>query len=418
MTNKARANELLVKVLLYTHIFAWVLNMPLTQIQLFLFGRRVITLFHLGIFEFFTIVLILLLNSFQIKYNKNIKSTYLMVIFWITMWVLGFVLNPDVALYWRFYYLVYWLMPFLVIAMTVQRPIDVHSLKVFLLLIIMVHSTLIVLQHFTNALFWPFLFDDEGKQIFYISSGYYSIGKYMDRCPGVCVSGLDAGVLSIFGIVLLSSVKRMQKSLKIFLYLLFSVAIFFTGTRNVYIQLAFILAIAVIYKTPRLNATSKIRLNIFVTLLASILYFYLFNTIGGVATKNVLTDTLSAGMRVENWVRAVSQIIGSGFIRIFLGQSVWQSAGFGMLVDNMYLELIALVGIAGCIIYVAYILNTFNQVVNKSFDFSGYILSAFVLSSLVYGVANVLGNLFFTLIILSIVISQGTNGGPNSEVYQ
>lgn len=418
MTKKISVNDLLAKVLLYTHVIAWVLNMPLTQIQLLLFGRRIITLFHFGILEFITVILMLGFSSFQLKVDSNTKSAYLMLTFWMVMWVLGLVLNPSVALYWRLYYLIYWLMPFLVIAMLSQRPLDIHKIQIFLLCIIAIHSTLIVYQHFTNSLFWPFSFDDEGKQIFYISSGYYSVGKYMDRCPGLCISGLDAGVLCIFGIVLLSSVKKVNRTFRFLLNLLFCIAIFFTGTRNVYVQLVFILAVACIYKMPRLNAKSKIRLNVLVTLLAAALYFVLFNTVEGTATKDILTDTLSAGIRIENWINVLNKIAKSGFMHVLLGQSVWQSAGFGLLIDNMYLELIALAGIIGCIFYIGYIITIFNGIVRNSSNFSGYMFSAFVLSSLVYGVANVLGNLFFTLIILSVVISQGTPHESNSEVPQ
>ena len=78
----------------------------------------------------------------------------------------------------------------------------------------------------------------------------------------------------------------------------------------------------------------------------------MFNNIGGgVATKSILTDTLSAGIRTQNWINVLKKISEAGIVRIILGQSVWQSAGFNLLIDNMYLELIVLAGVIGCIVF-------------------------------------------------------------------
>lgn len=298
-------------------------------------------------------------------------------------------------------------MPFIVIALASQKPVKIQRLKIFMLCITVIHAILIISQHFLNDIIWPFSIDGEGKQIFYISSEYYNTGKYMERCPGLCISGLEAGVLLIFGIILVISISEMNKYLRICLLALFVIAIFFTGTRNIYLQLIFIVAITIIAKLPKLSAKNKTRLNIFVTLISMLAYWLMFNNIGGgVATKSILTDTLSAGIRTQNWINVLKKISEAGIVRIILGQSVWQSAGFNLLIDNMYLELIVLAGVIGCIVYLLFLISISRYMVKLDDSIVGYAFSAFILSSLVYGVANVLGNSFFTMIILTIIICE------------
>lgn len=414
MRKTVNANDVLVKILLYIHVVMWVLYMPITQLQLALFGHRVVTLFHFGILELAIVVLIFLCNSFRIKKNEITKKAFEMIAFFGIMWILGFIINSEVYNYWRMYYLIYWVMPFIVLALSSQRTVDVQKLKIVMLFIITIHSILIVSQHFLNDIIWPFSIDGEGNQIFYISSEYYNTGKYMDRCPGLCISGLEAGVLLIFGIILVISISEMNKYLKVGLLTLFVIAIFFTGTRNVYLQLIFIIAIAFVAKMPKLSAKNKTKLNVFITLVSMILYWIMFNNIGGgVATKSILTDTLSAGMRTQNWINVIRKISEAGIVKIILGQSVWQSAGFNLLIDNMYLELIVLMGIVGCVVYLLFLIAVSKYMVKLDDSMVGYVFSAFVLSSLVYGVANVLGNSFFTMIILTVVICKNE---PNSKI--
>ena len=407
MRKTVNANDVLVKILLYIHVVMWVLYMPITQLQLALFGNRTVTLFHFGSLELAIVILIFLCNSFRIRRNELTKKAFQMITFLGVIWILGFIVNPEVYNYWRMYYLIYWVMPFIVIALASQKPVKIQRLKIFMLCITVIHSILIISQHFLNDIIWPFSIDGEGKQIFYISSEYYNTGKYMERCPGLCISGLEAGVLLIFGIILVLSISEMNKYLRICLLALFVIAIFFTGTRNIYLQLIFIVAITIIAKLPKLSAKNKTRLNICVTLISMLVYWLMFNNIGGgVATKSILTDTLSAGIRTQNWINVLKKISEAGIVRIILGQSVWQSAGFNLLIDNMYLELIVLAGVIGCIVYLLFLISISRYMVKLDNSIVGYAFSAFILSSLIYGVANVLGNSFFTMIIFTIIICE------------
>lgn len=417
MRKIVKANDVLVKILLYIHIIMWVLYLPVTQIQLALFGNRIISLFHFGILELIIVVLIFLCNSFRIRINFLTKKSLIMIVFFGIICFLGFILNPEVDNYWRMYYLIYWIMPFIVLALASQKPVEIQRLKSFMICITTIHSILIISQHFLNDVIWPYSIDGEGNQIFYISSEYYNTGKYMVRCPGLCISGLEAGVLLIFGIILVISISEMKKYLRICLLTLFVIAVFFTGTRNIYLQLIFIVVITIIAKLPKLSEKNRTRLNIFVTFTSMLVYSFMFNNIsvnisGGAATKNILTDTLSAGIRIQNWINVLKKISEGGIVRIMLGQSVWQSAGFTLLIDNMYLELIVLSGVIGCVVYLFFLISVSRYMVKLDNSIVGYIFSAFILSSLVYGVANVLGNSFFTLIILTIIICKN---GSNFE---
>ena len=65
-----------------------------------------------------------------------------------------------------------------------------------------------------------------------------------------------------------------------------------------------------------------------------------------------------------------------------------------------------LAGVIGCIVYLLFLISISRYMVKLDNSIVGYAFSAFILSSLVYGVANVLGNSFFTMIILTIIICE------------
>ncbi len=410
MSKSINLNETLIKTLLYIHIVMWVLYIPITQLQLLLFGQRIITLSHLAIFELATIILLLICNLFQLKGDELVKKTILMITGLFILWILNFVIVPNVLDYWKIYYLIYWIMPYVVLTFALQKPIDMYGMKCFFLVIILLHSVMIFFQHNMNDVIWLFSIDDEGNQLFYISEGYYNTGRYMERCPGICTSGLEAGLLLIFGILLVISLHNLKKIIKTLLIILFVIAIYFTGTRNIYIQLIFVFVMTIIAKLPKLSRKNKIKLSVIATVIAMIIYLYMFNFIGdGVSTKKVITDTLSAGLRVKNWNKVLSQISEAGFVRAIFGQGVWQSAGYKLLIDNMYLELIVSSGLVGSVIYIIYIFILSKNSIKYDNTDIGYMFSSFILSSLVYGVANVLGNFFVTLIIVSIIVCKNNS---------
>ena len=400
--------SLLIQVLIYTHICLYILYLPITELQMIIFGKQIFSSFHFGIFELLIIILIIINNSSKILINRKNYPALVMAIFLISLWIIGLIMNYNIDYYWKFYYLFYWVVPFIIIIIIYQNKINVIDIKKVLIFIITVHAILIILQHYQNNILWPYMVDDSGNQLFYISNEYYNIGAYMNRCPGLCISGLEAGLLLNFGIVILLNTSLLNKRERILLLIIYFIALFFTGTRNVYIQFIYIILIENVLKLKITNK-NKILCVIAITFIMIIFYNFTFINLKaiGISTKSIFTDTLSASIRVENWMKVLSDISQSSIFKILFGQGIWQSAGYNYLIDNMYLELIIAIGILGFISYMFFLIITSIRIGRK---YNGYnkrnFYFAFLLSSFIYGVANVLGNLFFCLIILVLLFDE------------
>ena len=161
---------------------------------------------------------------------------------------------------------------------------------------------------------------------------------------------------------------------------------------------------SVLLKTQKISVKNKYVIGTIMTFLAMGLYLFLFSSMGtGVGTKNIRTDTLSVMLRAENWNGVINRIKEGGILSILFGQGVWQSAGFSLLIDNMYLELIVLSGFVGCVLYIVYWLGI-TRVLILDGSTTGYLFASFVLSMFVYGIANVAGNAFITLSIVILIL--------------
>lgn len=392
----------LLKLTIWIHLFAWVLNLPLTQLQMQLFGRRIITLNYLALAECLLIIIIIILSN-KMYINKITKYTITFIMVLLTIGLIGMIIN-NVHFYWIIYYFVYWIIPFIIIIMSNQIKLNIDKLNWCLLTIVIIHTIIIFIQRFTNSIFWPFISDEYGNQLFYISEGYYNTADKMLRCPGLSISGLDAGLLLIFGCVLLYFMRFKNKLVKYILYILFIVAIWFTGTRNIFIMIAYMIVYVIILKITR----KKLRIifcNIYM-ILSSIIYTCTFFIIGrnySDSTRNILTDTLSAKIRLDNWSNVVNLIKEGNIIQQLLGQFKWQSNMENVVIDNIFLELILFSGILGLTIFFIYIVFVQIQLIkleNERID----LLIAFVSALMIFGVANVLGNMYISLIVVCILI--------------
>ena len=72
-------------------------------------------------------------------------------------------------------------------------------------------------------------------------------------------------------------------------------------------------------------------------ILSSIIYTCTFFIIGrnySDSTRNILTDTLSAKIRLDNWSNVVNLIKEGNIIQQLLGQFKWQSNMENVVIDN------------------------------------------------------------------------------------
>ncbi|WP_040213545.1 hypothetical protein [Clostridium polynesiense] len=391
--------------ILWIHMFIWLFNLPIAQLQMQLFGKRILTLSSFAIIEGMILFLLFVFKAAKIRIDSISKGAICLFGMLLFIGLIGLIINPEVDLYWRFYYVIYWILPLIVVVASNQTEIELNRFMKVLLFIIFIHSILILVQHFSNSILWPFRVDENGNNFFYISEGYYNTNSRMVRCPGICISGLDAGVLLVFGISLTWSIPKLKKWNKIFLTILFVIAIWFTGTRNIYILFAFVVVFVNVCNIIKKRRNKNLICSSIV-IFAVALYTWIFSYLGEVspnATANVLTDTLSAKLRLINWENVLVKIQERNVFQILFGHNVWQSAGTNLLIDNMYLEFLLMGGIVTLVSFCCYFAFIAYQIGNKGNKML-YPLAAFVSGVFLYGVANVLGNIYMTLIVISVVI--------------
>lgn len=391
--------------ILWLHVIMWLFYLPIAQLQMQLFGRRILTLLNFGLIEGFFLLLLFSFKASRIKIDNISRGSIYLIGMLLFIELTGLFVNFDVALYWRLYYIIYWVVPLVVIVAANQTKLALNRFLKALLFIIVIHAILILVQRFTNSILWPFNVDENGDNFFYISEDYYNTNSIMARCPGISASGLDAGVLLVFGINITWAIPKIKKLIKYLLTILFIIAIWFTGTRNVYILLFFIIAFVFICNKIGKKKKRKIACSLLV-IFSVAAYAWIFNYLGVTspkATANVLTDTLSAKLRLINWGNVLA-IIGEGNIfQLLLGKNIWQSAGTNLLIDNMYLEFTLMGGIICLVGFCRYFVFLADQLVDRG-DKNIYPLAAFVAGVFLYGVANVFGNIYMTLIIITVII--------------
>ena len=165
-----KALSLLYNILLALHFIIWVLDVPLSQIQLIIFSQRYITLFHISIIEIIIITTILYITCFRVKIKAFFFYGGAVFISLFFVWLIGLIINYDVALYWKIYYVLFWMLPMLVCTLVNQNKFNIDPLINLILCIIVIHAIFILIQHFTNNLIWPYIVDNEGNNLFFISS--------------------------------------------------------------------------------------------------------------------------------------------------------------------------------------------------------------------------------------------------------
>lgn len=412
----------LIKLLIWIHFIMWILVIPITELQLFFFGKKVITLFALGIVEFviFLIFIIILLSKKTISLNPVCKICFNYILVMMGLWLIGFIINESTPIYWKFYYIFYWIMPVLIIIVASQVKFDFKSVLKLLTIIAFINAILVLIQHFGNTLIWPFEVDDQGNELFFISSAYYNT-KQMIRCPGLCMSGLDSGALMIFGMMYVIGENKLKICKRIFLISFLLFATWFTGTRNIYLFLVFIIGCILINyflnNKYKLKKQITVIYTIFSFLACMCLQFNLGTTTQN-ATQDLLTDFTSMNIRLSTWNSVIADFSSSNLLQQLFGQSIWQSAGYPLVVDNMYLELLIMVGIFGTL-YFCFFIFKMSFVALKTGDKSIIPYFSYFLGVFIYGTLNVIGSLNLTfLMIFGILISQSVGSERNENKYR
>jgi hypothetical protein len=408
MVKKYKITDILITMLLLTHIFSWVLFMPMAQIQMMFFGKRIFSFIHYGIIEILLLLILVLHKKGKIHLDSFGKKALLIMIPFFISWIVNIAVVDSLTPFVIMFYLMNWIFPFLIIIVINQYAYDVTPLLKFMLIIVLIHALIIFYQRFTNTTFWPFTSYDDGKTIFEADT-YYNIGNRMVRCPGLCLNGLDAGILLIFGIILTTILTKIKKYIKIIIYIFFSISIYFTGTRNVFVMLLFIVGVSFLMM-QKITYKKKIRLLILVTIISCFAYLYFIMAITTFETTgNLFTDTTSIGIRLEKWIRTINKISTGGICKIIFGVMGWQNAGNCEVIDNMYLELVYCSGIFSLIAYVKYIFDI-SILESKDNNYISFICSGFTLSYCVYGVLNSTSNFYLTLIVLLLIYCNDKKG--------
>lgn len=402
MVKKSKLINILITLVLIMQIISWVFFMPIAQLQLAVFQKRIVTFFHYGIIEIAALLLLIFLNRDNVRINGIAKSTLKYIGVIILLIFVNILISDDITAYKIMFFVMTWIMPFLLLFVVAQYNYNIDNFLKKLLYIIIVHALLIIYQRFSNSIVWPFSTYEDGTKVFYTGSGYFDTRSFLARCPGMTISGLDAGILLIFGLVLLFTLDSTKKWLKIMVAVLFIVAIFFTGTRSVYILAVYMFGMSLVMNL-KINQKRKKYLTVFITFLAALIYatavlgMDTFNVTG-----NLFTDTASIMYRLQEWDSILDTISSNGFIHQLFGNLKWQQSGDCQVIDNFYLETVYCIGILGLIVFVINIINTVKICV-KNNSISSFISSSFVLSFFVYGVLNSMSCFFITLNVLLVI---------------
>lgn len=393
-------------IILGIHLLIWILNLPFSQLQMQFLGRRAITLYHLGILECLLLLLLFIRSYHQIRLTRFSVCTLGFVFLLIFFGLLSRLINRGTSVSDMMYYFICWVVSFVILIAADQIEFSIESLMKVLLIIIIIHAVMIVLQRVTTSIIWPFSYDESGKQFFYISDNYYNSQEKMVRCPGICTSGLDAGLLLIFGCGMLKVIEFKGKIWRMVLLILFITALWFTGTRNIYLTLIYILIYSFIC-THTAGRWKVVLCNGFM-IISTVCYTALLNKIGHSylrLTKNIWTDTFSALIRITNWENVWDVIASGNAAQILFGQLKWQANISFTNIDNVYLEVLLAIGVIGLIAFCLYFLYLNNYLLRNSGNQTS-LLVAFVSAIFIYGVANVYENFYMALIIIAVFICE------------
>lgn len=398
MVKKSKIVNIAIALLLLVHVFSWVLYMPLAQIQMMIFGKRLVSFIHFGVIEIILLFFLLLFNEKKIRIvNIDKKSFYLIIPFLIS-WAINSVRLNELTSFVIMFYLMNWIFPILIVIIINQYDYDIHPFLKIMLVLVIIHASIIIIQRLTNSIIWPFTTYDDGKLIFGIDA-YYNVGNKMGRCPGMCQNGLEAGIFSIFGIVLTVILPDIKNLIKITICALLLLSIYFTGTRNVFVMMLFIIAVIILMRL-QISGRIKIRLLILLTVFSCIIYLvFVLKMTNFETTGNVFTDTTSIGIRIGKWTKTINKISTGGILQFLFGVMQWQNAGNCEVIDNMYLELVYCSGIFSLFAYIKYIFDIAMTDIREN-KFEAFVCAGFTLCYFVYGVLNSTTNFYLTLIIL------------------
>lgn len=397
------------------HLLIWILNLPFSQLQMLLLGRRAITLYQLGMLECLLLGLLFMRSYHHIRLSRLSICTLGFVFLLIFFGLFSRLINRGISISDVMYYFISWSVSFVILIAADQMEFKIEYLMKVLMTIIIIHAVMIVIQRATASIIWPFSYDESGKQFFYISENYYNTQEKMVRCPGICASGLDAGLLLIFGCAMLKVIEFKEKIWRTVLVILFAAALWFTGTRNIYLTLIYILIYSFIC-THTAGRWKVVLCNSFM-IISTVFYTGLLNKIGHSylrLTKNIWTDTFSALIRITNWENVWEVITSGNVFQILFGQLKWQANISFTNIDNVYLEVLLATGVVGLIAFCLYFLYLNNYLLRNS-DNRISLLVAFVSAIFIYGVANVYENFYMALIIVAVLICEDARKNRQSK---
>lgn len=398
MVKKSKIINIIITLLLFIHVFSWVLYMPMAQIQMMIFGKRLVSFMHYGVIEIVLVIFLLLFNEKKIRLVNFDKNLLYLIFPFLISWMINSVRLNELTPFIILFYLMNWIFPILILIIINQYDYDILFFIKIMLVLVIVHAIIIIFQRLTNSIIWPFKMYDDGTSIFGIDT-YYNVGNHMGRCPGMCQNGLDAGIFSIFGIVLTVILPDIKSFFKFVICVLLIFSIYFTGTRNVFVMMSFIIAVIILMRLE-FSRKNKIRLLVLLTFLTCIIYlFFVLKMTNFETTGNVFTDTTSIGIRIGKWIKMINKITAGGILNFLFGVMQWQNAGNCEVIDNMYLELVWCSGIFSLFAYIKYIINIAMTNIRDN-KFEEFVCAGFTLCYFVYGVLNSTSNLYLTLIIL------------------
>ena len=126
------------------HLLIWILNLPFSQLQMLLLGRRAITLYQLGMLECLLLGLLFMRSYHQIRLSRLSICTLGFVFLLIFFGLFSRLINRGISISDVMYYFISWSVSFVILIAADQMEFKIEYLMKVLMTIIIIHAVMIL----------------------------------------------------------------------------------------------------------------------------------------------------------------------------------------------------------------------------------------------------------------------------------
>ncbi len=382
------------------------LETPLKQLQLMVFGKIIISDAIIAVTTILIIIFVLVLECLLSRKIRKRYSLVLIFALFSAAECIYYIIFNNVGIYLAAIFLYRKVTPLLLvfIILLYRRYLNLNVFFRLVNLFAFSNAIMTLVQFVNNDLIWEFTSDNEGNQLFW---SILSMDFSRLRPPGLMNSALSSGYVSLIWLCLLIMrylKGKLTKRKYVFCLVISTLAIVATQTRNIYFSAIFIIVYfgACFIFQPRITKWMP-----FFSVIASVVYLIFFLIIAPISSTNVgVLSSASSLIRLRNWEVLFSYLQQENIGQLLFGIMKWQEvAADTVFSDSLYFDLIFSMGIVGLFLYIGINFRLQRSLCSKSENIP---IAALVGSILFIGVANIPSACFEStiLVIAALLIYQ------------